>query len=131
MENGGGSEEQFVTLILLKLPQISKSGFGQRFRLIVPEGFGLQTLRRLVYSGSRAIGLNEYLSIMSECGSERVFPQDYPETLAGMSWVRSMSLREKLQKHALKPPSKRVNFQILKQQYPFGRFDLSPKGPSP
>jgi len=48
----------------------------------VPEGYGLQVLRRFVYSGCKAIGIKELLAIHLESG-KRCFPYDYPETEAG------------------------------------------------
>ena len=72
-----------VTIMLIKLPNLTKSGFGTRYQLIVPEGFGQQVLRRLVYSGCRAIAIKEYLSINLEAGQQRCFPFDFPETKAG------------------------------------------------
>ena len=68
-----------------------KSGFGTQYQLIAPEGFGQQLLRRLVYSGCRAIGLKEYLAIRLESGS-RMFPYDYPETKAGGEWAKRSGL---------------------------------------
>ena len=89
----------------------------------MPEGYGLQVLRRLSYSGCKVIALREYLSICLEAGV-RAFPYDYPETSAGQAWLQ-MTNEEKRHKYALRPPSKRVNYQVLRTQYPFGRFDLA------
>ena len=50
---------------------------------MVPPGYGLNVFRRLIYSGCKAIGHKEYLSIMLECGKP-VFPEDYPQTKIGM-----------------------------------------------
>ena len=72
--------EELVTVILIKLPNLTVSGFGTRYQVLVPEGLGLQTLRRFVYSGCRSIALNEYLAINLECATGRCFPYDYPET---------------------------------------------------
>ena len=102
------SDEE-VTIILVKLPNLTASGFGTRYQVLVPEGFGLQTLRRFVYSGCRAIALNEYLAITLECGTSRCFPYDFPETAAGREWS-SIVNSDKMQKYVLKPPSKRVNY---------------------
>lgn len=78
-------DAESVTLILVKLPALTSSGFGTRYQLIAPEGYGLNLLRRFIYSGCKAIGIKETLSIHLEAG-QRCFPYDFPETPAGRHW---------------------------------------------
>ena len=80
--------DEMISIVLIKLPNLAASGFGTRYQILVPEGFGLTTLRRFVYSGCRSIALTEYLAINLECGSSRCFPYDYPETQAGKEWLK-------------------------------------------
>lgn len=115
VDEEGGSQ---VTLILVKLPAMTDSGFGTRFLLLVPPGYALSCFRRLVYSGCRAIALKEYLSICMEA-QRRCFPYDYPECEAGRHWAKRAMLR-RIEEYMLKPPSKRVNYQKLKFACPFG-----------
>lgn len=76
-----------ISIIIVKVPTLDPStGYGTRYMVIVPEGFGQQVLRRFVYSGCRAIAIKEYLAI---CLHERVFPFDYPETRAGQHWLQN------------------------------------------
>ncbi len=70
-------EGETVTVIVVKNPDMMPNGFGQSYSVIVPTGYGLGIFRRLVYSGCKAIGHKEYLSLMLECGKQ-VFPEDYP-----------------------------------------------------
>jgi hypothetical protein len=64
-------------VLIVKNPCLMPSGFGQSYTVMVPPGYGLNVFRRLIYSGCKAIGHKEYLSIMLECGKP-VFPEDYP-----------------------------------------------------
>ena len=121
MVDDEGSSE--VTLILVKLPAMTASGFGTRFQLLVPPGYALSTFRRLVYSGCRAIALRENLSICLEA-QRRCFPYDYPECQAGRDWAKR-AMMQRIEKYMLKPPSKRVNYQKLKFAHPFGLGDTS------
>lgn len=102
-------QSNIVTLILIRLPSICTNGFGTQYQLIAPEGFGQQVLRRLVYSGCKAIGIRELASIHFEAGI-RQFPYHYPETEAGQNWLKNYESQNVIQKYALRPPSKRVNF---------------------
>jgi len=44
------------------------NGFGNSYSLIVPHGYGLPVLRRLVYAGCKAIGRKELDNIRFEAG---------------------------------------------------------------
>lgn len=74
--------------------------------------------RRLVYSGCKAIGEREYCKLMMECG-RRVFPWDYPETKAGQEALMQVAVNDIENEYCLKPASKRVNYQALRQPCPF------------
>ena len=76
-EDVNQEEADSVSVILVKHQSLLANGLGQAVTLYVPEGYGLGLLRRLVYSGCKAIGEREYLKLMMECNT-RVFPQDYP-----------------------------------------------------
>ena len=71
--------------MIIKHPCLTENGFGTRFQVLVPEGYGLNIMRRLVYSGCKAIGIKETQAIHLESG-QRCFPFDYPETKAGRHW---------------------------------------------
>ena len=81
--------------------------------LLVPEGYALGLLRRFVYSGCKAIGEREYLKLMMEC-NKRVFPNDYPETKAGSELALAKGIEFVQTKYCKKPPSKRINYQIVR-----------------
>lgn len=101
--------EDLISVFLVKHPSLLSNGLGQAMTLYVPEGFGLALLRRLVYSGCKAIGERELLKLMLEC-NKRVFPQDFPETKAGKDFAHNMALESIKTVYCPRPPSKRVNF---------------------
>ena len=82
-------------------------------------------LRRFVYSGCKAIGEREYHKLMMECG-KRVFPADYPGTRSASQYYQQNALDRLKNDYCPKPPSKRVNFQIIKQPAPFNPSVLFP-----
>jgi len=71
-----------VTVFVVKNKALTKSGLGQSFTVLVPQGYGLNLLRRFVYSGCKPIAEREELKLMPEC-QQRVFPYDYPGCRAG------------------------------------------------
>lgn len=89
-----------------------KTGFGTTYSLLAPGGYGLAILRRLQYSGCKAIALREWLSIHMESGV-RLFPYDFPETTAGRDWLE-LKINEMQEKYLRRPPAKRVNYQVTK-----------------
>ena len=91
--------------------------------LYVPEGYGLSILRRLVYSGCKAIGERELLKLMLEC-NKRVFPLDFPETKAGQELAQQMAFEGLKNFYCPRPPSKRVNYQLIRQPAPFNPLVL-------
>jgi hypothetical protein len=76
---------------------------------MVPEGYGLGIWRRMVYSGCKAIAKREHLKLMMECG-QRVFPYDFPNTVAGQKQSLDQAVSYLENDYCLKPSSKRVNF---------------------
>jgi hypothetical protein len=78
-----GEEEGVVTVMIVKNQSLMPNNFGQSYSVIVPPGYGLGIFKRLVYSGCKAIGHKEFLSIMLECGKP-VFPEDFPQSRLGM-----------------------------------------------
>lgn len=54
------SERDYITVIVYKNNNGHNNGFGQSFNILIPEGYGLNIFRRLVYSGCKAIGYKEY-----------------------------------------------------------------------
>jgi hypothetical protein len=84
----------------------------------VPEGYGLGIWRRMVYSGCKAIGEREYLKLSMECG-RRVFPHDFPNTEAGQKQLLEQAVSFLENDYCLKPASKRVNYQAIRQPCPF------------
>ena len=103
---------------MVKHPSLLSNGLGQAMSLYVPEGNGLSILRRLVYSGCKAIGERELLKLMLEC-NRRFFPHDFPETKAGQELSQKKSIEDLTMKYCPRPPSKRVNYQLIRQPAPF------------
>jgi hypothetical protein len=101
--------DDITSVILVKHASLLANGLGQAFTIYVPEGYGLGILRRLVYSGCKAIGERELLKLMLECNS-RVFPHDFPETRAGKEFLSATSYERIKTDYCPKPPSKRLNF---------------------
>ena len=101
--------DDLTSVMLVKHASLLQNGIGQAFTLYVPEGYGLALLRRLVYSGCKAIGEREYCKLMLECGT-RVFPQDFPETKAGRALLTENAKEAIKKQYCPRPPSKRVNY---------------------
>jgi hypothetical protein len=57
------------------------------------------------------------MKLMLECG-QRLFPFDYPETKAGRAWMTNRA-HDEIDVYVKLPPSKRPNYQALKQPAPF------------
>jgi len=117
--------DESTSVVLVKHASLLSNGLGQAVTLIVPEGHGLGLMRRLVYSGCKAIGEREYLKLMLEC-NKRVFPHDYPETKSGQELAVAKACEYLKTDYCPKPPSKRLNYQILRQPAPFNPLALFP-----
>ena len=61
-------EKEYITILIFKSKEHSMNGFGSAFNIIIPEGYGVNLFRRLVYSGCKAIGHREFLSLKLEIG---------------------------------------------------------------
>jgi hypothetical protein len=59
---------EVITVYLIKHSPCSSSGLGQSYSLLAPEGYGLDFMRRFVYSSCKAIGAREHMKLMLECG---------------------------------------------------------------
>ena len=78
-------ESEYVSIIVYQEAQNEAqvaNGFGQSLNIVIPQGNGLNLFKRLVYSGCKPLGYNEYLSIMLEA-NQPVFPEDFPNTQIG------------------------------------------------
>ena len=117
--------ESLTSIIIVKHAALLSNGLGQAFSIYIPEGYGLSLLRRFVYSGCKAIGEREHNKLMMECG-KRVFPVDYPETSSGSNLLHIDALTKLKSNYCPRPPSKRVNFQVIKQPAPFNPLPLFP-----
>ena len=84
-EDDGGYEDvedlKVTSVCIVKHQSLLSNGLGQSFTILVPEGYGLSLLRKLVYSGCKAIGEREHLKLMMEC-NKRIYPYDYYDTSA-------------------------------------------------
>ena len=118
-------EEGLTSIIIIKHASLLSNGLGQAVSIYIPEGYGLSMLRRFVYSGCKAIGEREHQKLMMECG-KRVFPADYPGTSAAQQFYHNNALDRLRTEYCPKPPSKRVNFQVIRQPAPFNPCVLFP-----
>ena len=96
-------------MFVCKNASLLNNGLGQSYCIMVPEGYGLGIWRRMVYSGCKAIAEREHLKLMMECG-RRVFPYDFPNTVAGQKQSLDQAVSYLENDYCLKPSSKRVNF---------------------
>ncbi|KAI9346531.1 ribonucleases P/MRP protein subunit POP1-domain-containing protein [Obelidium mucronatum] len=96
-----------------------KSGeFVNGWDVIVPAGTAAVCLwKSFVFAGAHAIGLNDRRRICFETGVAS-FPEDYPETLAHVSWAKE-ERDSKSAEWSRKPPAKRVNYEKLGVVDPF------------
>ncbi len=87
--------------------------------LIIPANWGLAFWIPLIYSGARACGLQELSSCTGiEC-LKPLFPEDYPDTQAGVV-VNANEQVEREHVYMRYPPDKRPNFGKLRIQVPYG-----------
>ena len=79
--------------------------------------FGTRFWVELVYNGGRAIGMEDYHSLLTE-RKLLAFPHDYPDTTVGMDFMELLGgeLREKENR---RPPQKRINYEKLLVPHPF------------
>ncbi|CAF0881501.1 unnamed protein product [Rotaria sp. Silwood1] len=119
-------EESQIPLIFIHhhdlLSSISKhkqyrNDFGSGWDIILPNEWAQIFWISLVYSGARPIGQKE-LSLISHETGEFQFPQEYPDTDAGIEWASKIEA-EQLTYFSKCPPSKRPNFFLNGIASPF------------
>jgi hypothetical protein len=112
-----------------------KSDFGSGWDIIMPNEWAQIIWIALVYSGARPIGQQELSLIHHETGleirafqpslatnhllvGEFRFPQEYPDTDAGVAWAAKVE-SERLAYFSKCPPSKRPNYFLYGLSSPF------------
>ncbi|UJR20918.1 hypothetical protein I4U23_024027 [Adineta vaga] len=112
-------EESQIPLILIHhhdqlLPmskcESNRNDLGSGWDIILPNEWAQIFWISLIYSGARPIGQKELSLVAHETG-EFQFPQEYPDTDAGISWTSKLE-SERLTNFSKCPPSKRPNFFI-------------------
>ena len=89
----------------------------ESYMLIFERGYCIDLLRRFVYVNTKAIGLKEYERYKNQ-NNQLSFPKDYPGTFAYKQYILSRA-KTSIGKYFKKPPSKRVNYQKIKNPSPF------------
>ncbi|CAF4066711.1 unnamed protein product [Rotaria magnacalcarata] len=95
----------------------NRNDFGSGWDIILPNEWAQLFWISLVYSGARPIGQKELSFIAHETG-EFLFPQEYPDTDAGVTWTSKIE-SEHLTYFSKCPPSKRPNFFLNGITSPF------------
>ena len=85
--------------------------------LLLPSNWGMPFWISLIYGGARACGRKGLNKVHLECGVSS-FPEDYPDTSAGVS-VSEVREREREREYCRRPPDKRKNFGKLAIWSPF------------
>ena len=85
--------------------------------LLLPSNWGMPFWISLIYGGARACGRRGLNKVRLECGVSS-FPEDYPDTSAGVS-VSGVREREREREYCRRPPDKRKNFGKLTIWSPF------------
>eukprot|EP00347_Sterkiella_histriomuscorum_P019211 403342510 len=116
-DSNEADEKEYITVIVFKNKFHHQNNFGASFTILIPEGYGLNMLRRFVYSGCKPIGYKEFLAINLEIGNP-VFPQDFCHTQVGKE-QGVISLHEQMEHYCKRPSSKRINYQCLNFSSPF------------
>jgi len=95
----------------------SPNKFGDSIEIFIESGYALGLLRRLSYSGTKVLGLEEYKILQLE-REQLLYPFDYPETKA-YSELAKKSGRNLVNEYCKKPPMKRLNFSKINSPWPF------------
>lgn len=95
----------------------NKSKHGDGWDIILKAGDNNSVWRSFVYSGCKAVGLQEFKSISYE-KSELFFPDDYPTCLAYENHSNDLA-KVKVLEYFKKPSSKRMNFERISSPFPF------------
>ena len=119
-----GSEASVIPLLLIhkKYSSLNKGrplhSDTTGWDIIIPCGWGMAFWIPFIYHGGRACGLKE----LSVCTSLEclvpLFPEDYPDTVAGQLAEKEECLLME-EKYSRYPPDKRPNFGKLRVQFPF------------
>ncbi|CDW89507.1 ribonucleases p mrp protein subunit pop1 containing protein [Stylonychia lemnae] len=107
----------YTTVIIYKNQYQLSNNFGASFQILIPQGYGLNLLRRFVYSGCKPIGLKEYLAINMEVMNP-VYPFDYLQTQTGQK-QGVVKAHQDLEIYCKRPASKRINYQVYNFSNPF------------
>ncbi|CAF3990738.1 unnamed protein product, partial [Adineta steineri] len=119
-------EESQIPLILihhhdllspLSQYQQNRNDLGSGWDIILPNEWAQIFWISFIYSGARPIGQKELSLIAHETG-EFQFPQEYPDTDAGIAWASKIE-SEQVTHFSKCPPSKRPNFFINGINSPF------------
>lgn len=95
----------------------NKSKHGDGWDIVLKAGENNLVWRSLVYSGCKAVGLQEFKSISYE-KSELFFPDDYPSCLAYENHSNDIA-KGKILEYFKRPSSKRMNFERILSPFPF------------
>ncbi|CAF0843374.1 unnamed protein product [Adineta ricciae] len=119
-------EESQIPLILIHhhdllsptaKPGSMRNDLGSGWDIILPNDWAQIFWISFIYSGARPIGQKELSLVAHETG-EFQFPQEYPDTDAGISWTSKLE-SEQLAHFSKCPPSKRPNFFLNGVVSPF------------
>jgi ribonuclease P/MRP protein subunit POP1 len=94
-----------------------RSKHGSGWDLILKSGFNNDIWRSLVYSGCKAVGLQEFKSISFESG-DLFFPNDFPSSQSYDHYSNEKA-KDLILNYFKKPSAKRINFERIKSPFPF------------
>lgn len=125
-----GAQESRVPVLLVHNPGVSgmvastggastvgTAGYGCGWDIILPSGWSLPFWIALNHSEAHPAGLQELRHISFE-RPELIFPDNYPDTCAGVEMNLSEYVKAK-EKYGKIPPAKRINYRKLKVKAPF------------
>jgi hypothetical protein len=95
----------------------NESKYGGGWDLILPSEHTSCVFRSFVYSGCKAVGLEEFKLISYENG-KAFFPDDYP-TCAANEDLSTIQAKERIINYFKKPSGKRVNYERISSPFPF------------
>lgn len=112
------NKETQTYISVVKLVNVySTNRVEESYMLIFERGYCIDLLRRFTYANTKAIGLKEYERYKNQ-HNQLSFPKDYPGTFAYKQYILSRA-KISIGKYYRKPPSKRVNYQKIKNPSPF------------
>lgn len=119
----GDASPQIPVVLVQQPPSPSTSSptphrsLGAGWDLILPPEWGMAFWIALVYRGARACGMKELHKASIE-SQVLHFPQDFPDTAAGLEH-NSEQRKEREEQYLTKPPAKRLNYGKLLVATPF------------